>query len=137
FFAEHPDGPRHWNQSVLLASDTRLPADRVEAAVRAVTSRHDALRLRFARDGQGRWTQQVAAQERFELERVDLTGEGDWRAALSSHGARVQASLDLAHGPLWRATLFDLPEGGSRLLLVVHHLAVDGVSWRVLLGELG
>ncbi|CAB3754979.1 non-ribosomal peptide synthetase [Burkholderia paludis] len=137
FFAEHPDGPRHWNQSVLLASDTRLPADRVEAAVRAVTSRHDALRLRFARDGQGRWTQQVAAQERFELERVDLTGEGDWRAALSSHGARVQASLDLAHGPLWRATLFDLPEGGSRLLLVVHHLAVDGVSWRVLLEELG
>ncbi|WP_052007284.1 non-ribosomal peptide synthetase [Burkholderia paludis] len=137
FFAEHPDGPRHWNQSVLLASDTRLPADRVEAAVRAVTSRHDALRLRFTRDGQGRWTQQVAAQERFELERVDLTGEGDWRAALSSHGARVQASLDLAHGPLWRATLFDLPEGGSRLLLVVHHLAVDGVSWRVLLEELG
>ncbi|WP_234697625.1 condensation domain-containing protein, partial [Pseudomonas syringae] len=44
--------------------------------------------------------------------------------------------LDLKNGPLLRAVLVNLPHGEQRLLLVIHHLAVDGVSWRVLLEDL-
>lgn len=47
-----------------------------------------------------------------------------------------QRSLDLRHGPLLRALLAALPDGSQRLLLVVHHLVVDGVSWRILLEDL-
>jgi non-ribosomal peptide synthase protein (TIGR01720 family) len=45
--------------------------------------------------------------------------------------------LDLSTGPLLRAVYFDWGEGvEGRLLLVIHHLAVDGVSWRILLEDL-
>ncbi|HKH46952.1 MAG TPA: amino acid adenylation domain-containing protein, partial [Thermoanaerobaculia bacterium] len=46
-------------------------------------------------------------------------------------------SLDLASGPLLKAAMFTLGQGlAARLLLVAHHLVVDGVSWRVLLEDL-
>ena len=60
------------------------------------------------------------------------------RARYEGTAAEAQASLDLEHGPLWRAVYFDHGRGRpGRLLLVVHHLAVDGVSWRPLLEDLG
>ena len=55
----------------------------------------------------------------------------------SSVAADTQAGLDLGNGPLLRAVLFHLGAGqADRLLLVIHHLVVDGVSWRVLLEDL-
>nr|WKF59529.1 Linear gramicidin synthase subunit D [Paraburkholderia busanensis] len=148
FFDEHPDGPAHWNQSVLLAANERLSDAALQAAVQTVMQRHDALRLRFSRDvsgaARGEWTQRSLARDAASdadaasaIECIDLRGEADWQAAMSARGAQVQASLDIEHGPVWRAVRFDVPDGGSRLLLVVHHLSIDGVSWRILLEELG
>ncbi|MBF7140779.1 MULTISPECIES: non-ribosomal peptide synthetase [Pseudomonas] len=136
FFEEHSQAPSHWNQSLLLASTGGLSWDAVQVAVSAVMASHDALRLRFSRGLQGRWEQQVAPQATASLARVDLRASEDWRADLAQAGEQVQASLDLAKGPLWRGALFDLPDGSSRLLLAVHHLGIDGVSWRILLEDL-
>jgi non-ribosomal peptide synthase protein (TIGR01720 family) len=59
------------------------------------------------------------------------------QAEIEAEATRVQGSLDLSAGPLLRVVLFELgAERGARLLLVVHHLAVDGVSWRILLEDL-
>jgi non-ribosomal peptide synthase protein (TIGR01720 family) len=50
---------------------------------------------------------------------------------------QVQASLDITHGPLLRVAFFKLgAQKMSRLLIVIHHLAVDAVSWRILLDDL-
>ncbi|MGJ4946752.1 condensation domain-containing protein, partial [Bradyrhizobium sp. HKCCYLS1011] len=57
-------------------------------------------------------------------------------AALRMHADRLQAALDLQAGPLLRAALFDLGSQGKRLLVIIHHLVVDGVSWRILLEDL-
>ncbi len=71
-------------------------------------------------------------------EAIDLSGFGGLvqPTALKVHAGRLQASLDLADGPLLRAALFDLGAGQQRLLLAVHHLVVDGVSWRILIEDL-
>jgi non-ribosomal peptide synthase protein (TIGR01720 family) len=64
--------------------------------------------------------------------------EEELSAALGEAGGRLQASLDLEHGPVLRAGLFDLGMGrGQRLLIAIHHLSIDGVSWRILLEDLG
>jgi len=55
---------------------------------------------------------------------------------LERQATAVQQSLNLSAGPLLRAVLFDLGAGEQRLLLAIHHLAVDGVSWRILLEDL-
>src|SRR5207253_585966 len=67
---------------------------------------------------------------------VDLGAlpEASRREALEKAAAEAQASLDLRSGPLVRVVLFQLgAETANRLLIVIHHLAVDGVSWRILL----
>ena len=50
----------------------------------------------------------------------------------------AQARLEPEAGVMLQAVWFDAgPEQAGRLLLTIHHLAVDGVSWRILVPELG
>jgi non-ribosomal peptide synthase protein (TIGR01720 family) len=72
-------------------------------------------------------------------ERKDLSGiggEAEQRAVLEQDAERVQGSLDLEKGRVMRVVEYELGERGRRLLLVIHHLVVDGVSWRILLEDL-
>ncbi len=140
WFFEHRHGrPDHWNQAWMLAPREKLDSAALRGAVDALQRHHDALRLRFAREADGGWRQWTApAGDPAPVERVDLAGvdAGGRADALAAAADRAQASLDLAAGPVFRVVLFDLGAEGSRLLFCVHHLAVDGVSWRVLLEDL-
>ncbi|HZJ72458.1 MAG TPA: condensation domain-containing protein, partial [Planctomycetota bacterium] len=139
FLDPEPARPAHYNHALLLLVRRPVEAAVLEAALAALHEHHDALRLRLAR-GAGGWSQELAAPgggPPFEL--VDLAGAApkERGRAIESRARAEQEGLDLARGPLWRAVLFrcggDEPD---RLLLVVHHLAVDGVSWRLLLEDL-
>ncbi|MDR0278078.1 MAG: amino acid adenylation domain-containing protein, partial [Paucimonas sp.] len=120
---------QHWNQSVLLKPAQKVDAAHLQAALHALLEQHDALRLNFARQYAG-W-QAVFAP--LDSTSVLWTRTGDDLQALADE---AQRSLDLKSGPLLRAVLVDLADGSQRLLLVIHHLVVDGVSWRVLLEDL-
>jgi len=136
FFTRFPQGQSHWNQSVMLSVEGGLEIPALSRALETLVAAHDALRLRFERNGQGVWQQRVAPVEAAAiLEPRDLRGAPDSPAALQGAATALQASLDLEQGPILRAAYFAV-EGGARLLLVIHHLAVDGVSWRILLEEL-
>jgi amino acid adenylation domain-containing protein/non-ribosomal peptide synthase protein (TIGR01720 family) len=126
--------PHHYNQALLLDVKEGVERGRLEQSLRQVWGRHAALRLRFSRDGEGRWQQRQCGDEAAALEYGhEVVGSA---AELAERVAAVQGSLDLERGPLARAVHFDLGASGQRLLLVIHHLAVDGVSWRILLSEL-
>jgi microcystin synthetase protein McyA len=63
--------------------------------------------------------------------------EVEQRKAIEKTASGLQASLNILEGPLIRVALFNLGiKKTGRLLLVIHHLAVDGVSWRILLEDL-
>ncbi|WP_345891294.1 condensation domain-containing protein, partial [Burkholderia sp. Ax-1719] len=139
FFARFPQAQHHWNQAVLLTVPPTLDETALRAALDAMVGAHEALRLRFARHADG-WRQQVGAREACALDVFDWrdgapSTDADADAALEQAATRVQRSLDIERGPLVRAAWFRRPQG-DRLLLAVHHLAVDGVSWRVLLDDL-
>ncbi|MGZ3458485.1 MAG: condensation domain-containing protein, partial [Archangium sp.] len=106
--------------------------------LRKLVEHHDALRMRFFRAGNG-WEQLNAGLDNtVSLQRVDLSAvpETERGAALTEAASKLQASLRLSEGPLLRAALFDLGSGQPRRLLVaIHHLVVDGVSWRTLLED--
>ncbi|MCB2250910.1 non-ribosomal peptide synthase/polyketide synthase [Pseudomonas chlororaphis] len=122
----------HWNQSLLLTPRQALQAPWLEGALTAVLNHHDALRLRFVQGAAG-WQQSHAAP---------LQESGLWQCqaengeALAALCDGAQRSLDLENGPLLRAVLVELADGSQRLLLAIHHLVVDGVSWRILLEDL-
>ncbi|MEO7330851.1 MAG: condensation domain-containing protein, partial [Minicystis sp.] len=132
--------PQHWNQSLFLEVRETLDPVLLEEVLAALLFRHDTLRLRVSRSDSA-LEQRISAPSPEVaplLWRIDLTtlDEAEQRAALEETAERAQASLDLAKGPILRVVLFDLGEGKpARLLWVIHHLAVDGVSWRILLAD--
>jgi amino acid adenylation domain-containing protein/non-ribosomal peptide synthase protein (TIGR01720 family) len=130
--------PAHWNQSMLLTVPAGIEAGAVCRAVDAVAAIHDATRLRFRRTPAG-WEQHyvpVGIPGGIEFDSVDLSTGGNWQAELASRAEQAQAGLDLEQGPVGRAVYFSRGAERGRLLLVLHHLVVDVVSWRILLEDL-
>ena len=139
FFERALPNPHHWNQALLLRPRRRLNVHLLRQALCAVVAHHDALRLRF-KPAAGRWEKWTTPAEAVEvtLQHIGLDG-ADWDtwASTSAELEGLQGGFDLDRGPLLRAAFAD---GGGpprdRLLLVIHHLAVDTVSWGILLEDL-
>lgn len=139
-FALAPADLHHFNQSVLLEVRADIRVDVLERALGRLLLHHDALRMRFSQTAEGAWQAEgLPPAERDILERIDATNLADdaLAAFIEVHASAVQRSLDPARGQLVRGMYFDLgPQHPGRLLIVAHHLAVDAVSWRVLLEDL-
>ncbi|MET0339804.1 MAG: amino acid adenylation domain-containing protein, partial [Polyangiales bacterium] len=131
FFDDPTPNRDHFNQSLLLSAREPLDAEALRAALAAVHAHHDGLRLRFDEvDGDVR--QAYAPIAPVELLWVR---DADGDVARTALCDEAQRSLSIGAGPLLRALLVRGAQG-ERLLLVIHHLVVDGVSWRVLLEDL-
>ncbi|CAN7654321.1 non-ribosomal peptide synthase/polyketide synthase [Pseudomonas brassicacearum] len=139
FFEQDMAEPHHWNQSVLLKGLRPVDAAHLEQALQALVAHHDALRLAFTRENDA-WTarHQSLAEQQGLWQRSPLlwTAEVADAAALERLAEQAQRSLELQNGALLRGVLASLADGSQRLLLVIHHLVVDGVSWRILLEDL-
>ncbi|MEH2220692.1 MAG: amino acid adenylation domain-containing protein [Nostoc sp.] len=139
FFEENWTEPHHFNQSMLLEVPPDLKPALLEQVVRELIIHHDALRMRFVRDELG-WQQQNSddcQQVPFQLIDLSSLAEEEHKAAIEQQANQLQTTLNLEEGPLLRAVLFKLGnDRPGRLLLIVHHLVVDGVSWRILLEDL-
>lgn len=138
FFAQNFAQLHHMNQSVLLRVRQRMDIAQVQLALEAVLLHHDMLRARYEGAG-AHVTQTLVATLDLPLEvvRLEYENTAQFASALQAHGDRVQASLDLATGPVVRAAYFLGHEASDdRLLIAAHHLVVDGVSWRIVLDDL-
>ncbi|GGV28754.1 non-ribosomal peptide synthetase [Streptomyces spectabilis] len=104
------------------------------SALDALLARHDVLRAHLVDDAL-RVPEAGAVTAADVLTRVRADDE-EPRALVDSHVAAVRAAMDPRTGPLLRALWVDRgPERPGRLVLIAHHLVVDGVSWRVLLDD--
>ncbi|WP_170229880.1 non-ribosomal peptide synthase/polyketide synthase [Polyangium fumosum] len=133
FLRKDPEEIHHFNQAMTWTPSSTLSPEIVAEALQVVLRQHDALRLRYHRAESG-WVQRHAEEVALPLERVDLSAvpSSARKAAVQNVADALQGGLSLFTGPVARATWLDLGEEGTRLLLVVHHLVVDGVSWRIL-----
>ncbi len=139
FFEQALPEPHHWNQALLLeVADPVAPAV-LRGAVGELMRHHDALRLRFRGEADGGWAQEGApwnGDVPFDHVDQSSTPAPQREAEVERVAARSQAGMSLERGPLLQAVYFSRGEGPGRLLLAVHHLAVDGVSWGVLVEDL-
>ncbi|NBF11443.1 amino acid adenylation domain-containing protein [Pseudomonas sp. Fl4BN1] len=135
FFEDDIVERHHWNQSVVLRAHERLDPLLLAQALQALIVHHDALRSQYIQQD-GTWQASYRPAQQHQAEQVlwcRTLGDAEELAVL---GEAAQRSLDLGQGPLLRAVLVDLADGSQRLLLAIHHLVVDGVSWRILLEDL-
>ncbi|MFC5743626.1 non-ribosomal peptide synthetase [Dyella tabacisoli] len=139
FFESEPQNPHHFNLAALLEFREPVAMDLLESAINRLVTHHDAMRLKFTHEA-GAWQQRnEAAIPRVDVHRIDLSmlAGAQLDTAFTAAAAQLQQGLNLVEGPLFQAALFDLGPGrAQRMLWVVHHLLIDGVSWRVLLEDL-
>ncbi|MFI1993773.1 non-ribosomal peptide synthase/polyketide synthase [Actinoplanes sp. NPDC020271] len=130
--AERGGRTSRYHQSVVV---TVPPTDeaRLTTALQATLDHHHALRLRLIDDTELEITPPGSVDATTCLRRIAGPGTD---AELTAAGEAARDELDPASGVIVRAVWFDADDAPGRLLLVVHHLAVDGVSWRIILSDL-
>ncbi|WHX87152.1 lichenysin non-ribosomal peptide synthetase LicA [Bacillus paralicheniformis] len=136
FFERKFTNEHHWNQSVMLHALTGFDPETAGKALSKLIEHHDALRMVYQRNGDGivqynRGLEETAV--RPEVIRFNESG-AELEAAVLNASNRIQSSIDLTEGPLLKAAIFKTDQG-DHLLIVIHHLVVDGISWRILLED--
>ncbi len=130
FFTGDQPHPNHYNQSVLLELDASISKELLADSLSLLVEQHDALRIGYEiSDGEVRahYTDQRAA---LIEERIGSLSE------IGTRGGYYQSQLDITTGEVCRFVLFEGEGLAPHLLMVIHHLSVDGVSWRILLEDL-
>lgn len=131
------------NQAMILKANQSLDIAILRKAFNCLVRHHDILRARFYKDNNS-WCQQILKTEEilndniftlqeFNLEKYDKESFGE---AIRNIATDIHTSLDIEHGPLIRLVIFNCGKNeAQRILIVIHHLIVDGVSWRILLED--
>ncbi|MET8629452.1 amino acid adenylation domain-containing protein [Kitasatospora sp. NPDC004669] len=135
---EHGGPVDGFQQAVLVRLPAGADLDRLTGALRTLLDHHDALRARLVTAQDGTWSLHVPPRGGTEprITRVDARVE-DRSDLLRREALAAQGRLDPAAGAMVEAVWFDAgPDTPGRLLVMIHHLVVDGVSWRILLPDL-
>jgi amino acid adenylation domain-containing protein/non-ribosomal peptide synthase protein (TIGR01720 family) len=137
FFETHKIDPHHFNQSVMLYSKESFDETAINAVFMKIQEHHDALRMTYKKDN-GRIIQiNQSVDYPFSLEIHDFRNLEKEKAikVLEIEANRIQGGINLETGPMMKLGLFHLDDG-DRLLIVIHHLVIDGVSWRILFEDM-
>ncbi|MGW2710617.1 amino acid adenylation domain-containing protein [Streptomyces sp. NPDC001356] len=147
YMLELGGGYGRFQQSMVLTLPQQVDEATLAATVQAVLDTHDVLRTRLVTAaGGGQAEAGLVADKPGSVGAADLIRRvpctGQWqssafRAQLAAELDAVTGRLDPATGRMAQLVWFDPADGGAgRLLVVLHHLVVDGVSWRILLPDL-
>ncbi|KLT71296.1 non-ribosomal peptide synthetase [Flavobacterium sp. ABG] len=128
--------PHHFNQSILLKSKKPVNVALLHQSLILMLEKHDALRMTFNKNSDN-WEQINGSFEDidFQIPTYDLTTSDDALNELKTIAEEFQSSFNLNNGSLIRVAHFKLNDG-DRIAIIIHHLIVDGVSWRILIEDL-
>ena len=140
FFQTPPHQWSHFNQTVMLYREEGFDEGSLEKVFTRIVEHHDALRMIYKRDSSSGKVHQVnrgIEEPLLHLETANLQdkSEAETRSGIETYVSRLQQSMDLEKGPLIKLGLFKTGSG-DHLLIIIHHLVMDGVSWRILLEDL-
>ena len=138
FFEQFSANPDLQTQTFLVETRQRLDSSYLEKSIQQLLLHHDALRLRFTQDGT-HWRQEIAAPGESvpftPIKRSGSISSDEQKQAVYSTVQELQGRLNLLEGPLLQAALLEF-DSTAYLILLLHELAMDGVSWRILLEHL-
>ncbi|QHG18506.1 non-ribosomal peptide synthetase [Nostoc sp. ATCC 53789] len=139
FFEQKLPESDYFNQSAMLEVPPDLQPELLQQVVQELLLHHDALRLRFVQEGEN-WQQfNAPTLEAVPFSVINLShlSAEEQQTVMKAADAELQASLNLSTGAIARVVLFRLGnDQPGRLLFIIHHLVVDGISWRILLEDL-
>ena len=137
FFCQKFASEGHYCQSVLLQTDVQLDNGHIVNAIVKLIEHHDSLRLNYNHHDKILYYNNSHLDDASPVDFHDLTtlNKKDQDAAICELGGGLKSSIDINNGRLFKACVFDLGERGQMVLLIAHHLIVDGISWRILIED--
>ena len=131
FFKTTETSQHHYNQSVLLKSNIEVSEEGLNLVFKKIIAHHDALRIVYNQNGKD-WIQEINNNDfDFKLTVHQYTDETEFREKCDYY----QSSFNLEEGPLFKVILFK-NKSINYLLIIAHHLVIDGVSWRIFFEDL-
>ncbi|MEK4548355.1 amino acid adenylation domain-containing protein [Bacillus sp. FSL L8-0173] len=137
FLSQRMENRNHFNQSVMMFSSDALHKQPLKEALEHLVIHHDALRITVSAENESfrQINHGIQKDELYTLDIWDLSETDTWEREIETEVAALQQRMDIEKGPLLKAGWFKT-RSGDYLFITVHHLAVDGVSWRILLEDL-
>ncbi|MBT1695435.1 amino acid adenylation domain-containing protein [Fulvivirgaceae bacterium PWU4] len=135
FFDNRLKHTHHFNQAVMLRFEGGITEEVVHGIFEELQRHHDALRMVFTQSADEVVQTNRDVDLPVSLQVIHLQQETGWHETLLEYAGALQRSIDLENGPLMKLALFHLANE-SRLLIVIHHLVIDGVSWRILFEDI-
>ncbi len=123
--------PNHFNQDIMLKIDTEDEAQ-IKKVLNALAIHHDIIRSVYRNN-----TLEILNSKEsklYDFYKYDYSMKEAPQTEIEAECTRLQGSIDLENGPLMKTALFKLKEE-NYLFMCLHHLVVDGVSWRILLED--
>ncbi|UCH94252.1 MAG: non-ribosomal peptide synthetase, partial [Candidatus Aminicenantes bacterium] len=127
FFIKNKLDLHHYNQAVMLSCEERLDEEMIKVIFSRLQEHHDALRVTYKKSNESVLQENKGLEYPLSLEICDSWEENKVN--------EIQSGINLEKGPLMKLGLFR-SDGGSRLLIVIHHLVIDGISWRILFEDI-
>ncbi len=120
--------PGHFNQSMMFPVDG-IANDVIRRAIEELVKHHDVLRAVYR--GNILEILPIAESKLCDFYEFDYRNEADKHRAVEEKCTEIQSSIDLENGPIVKIAVFELGDT-KQMMFCIHHLAVDGVSWRIL-----
>ncbi len=132
FFNKGFENEHHFNQSIMIIKEDGFNIEILNKAINKIVVHHDALRMIYLKNNKD------VIQVNRDIEGIfyNLTVYDNLQEKeILEKCNEIQSSIDLKNGPLIKLGLFK-SNVEDKLLIVIHHLVIDGVSWRILIEDL-
>lgn len=135
FFEWGLEVPQHFNQSIMLKSHVKINEEALSRTLKEIVKHHDILRAVY--NGKQQIKSIKDYGKLYDLQVFDVNNEDILKvcASIEEKCTSLQESIDLVNGPLMKVGLFKTPVL-DYIMISLHHLVVDGVSWRIILSDL-
>lgn len=134
FFSRQYGNPNHFNQAICIKASDSIDPVISEKAIKALVQHHDILRAVFEGGIQKILPISECSLIEFSIADVTQLRPDERYDKIETNNTRLQKSMDITKGPLVKACLYKTGNV-DHLMICIHHLLIDGVSWRILLDD--
>ncbi|MDJ0728438.1 MAG: condensation domain-containing protein [Crocosphaera sp.] len=139
FFEQEMIAPNYWHQAMLLEIALEVSPSTIQEAIATLWTHHDALRLSFSYNSTGWQQTNTDVGNPPSLVEIDIShlSQTEQIKAVAQYGTNIHNGMNLAEGKLIGVAHFIRGKNLSNWLLIsLHHLIVDTVSWQILHNDL-
>ncbi len=135
FFEQHFEEQNHFNQAVLLKNKSGWKIDYVHEALNKLLEQHDALRMKFSiHDNIVEQFNCAISEKRVNVGYMVIEHANNASQIMLEDSNKLQKKCNLEEGDLLQAKIYHV-DNNDYLVLILHHLIVDAVSWRILIED--